>query len=199
MQSIPLFPLNAIVFPRGRLALQIFEARYLDMVRGCMRDDSGFGVVLIERGSEVARPGGALDLNHVGTYCHIVDFCQLSSGLLGITAEGQGTFSIHDSWREQNGLCMAAVEFRPEDSVAAEPLEVGGDFQEYVALLRRLAEHPAVQELDLEIGFDNLREVVWRLSEFLPISNREKQALLEMENPLMRLERIDYHISALNR
>lgn len=199
MQSIPLFPLNTIVFPRGRLPLQIFEARYLDMIRSCMRDGSGFGIVLIRQGSELASAGKMLRFCEVGTYCHIVDFTQLSSGLLGVTAEGLKTFRIRDSWQEPNALCMAAVEFRHQDSVDAAALEVGADFQEYVDLLRRLSEHPAVAELNLNIGFDNLRDVAWRLSEFLPISSGEKQTLLEIESPLQRLEQIDLYISALNR
>ncbi|MEX2364989.1 MAG: LON peptidase substrate-binding domain-containing protein, partial [Pseudohongiellaceae bacterium] len=55
MDTIPLFPLNSILFPRGRISLQIFESRYLDMIRKCMKEQSGFGIVLINSCSEVAR------------------------------------------------------------------------------------------------------------------------------------------------
>lgn len=199
MISIPLFPLNSIVFPKGRISLQIFEARYVDMVRNCMRDQSGFGVVLIERGSEIARPGMKLNIHRVGTYCRVVDWNQLSNGLLGITAEGEKTFNVIESWRQDNDLCMAEVVFRDYDSVGAEPVEVGDDFQDYVELLEGLSRHPAVEELKLDVRFDNLREIAWRLSELLPISNREKQSLLELEDPLVRLEQIELYISALNR
>lgn len=199
MSAIPLFPLNSIVFPKGRVSLQIFEARYVDMIRQCMRDQSGFGVVLIESGSEVAQPGVRLDIHRVGTYCEVVDWNQLENGLLGITAEGRVTFNVVDTWREDNELCRAEVEFREYDGVNSEPMEVGEDFQDYVQLLRSLARHPAVEELKLDVSFDNLREIAWRLSELLPISKREKQGLLELENPLARLEQVDLYISALNK
>src|SRR5690606_16090057 len=120
------------------------------------REESGFGVVLIQRGSEVARPGMRLNVHPVGTYCEIVDWNQLPSGLLGITVEGRHTFRIENSWRQPNELCMADVLFRLHDGVTAEPVEVGEDFQDYVMLLRSLSRHPAVEELKLDMRFDNL-------------------------------------------
>ena len=75
----------------------------------------------------------------------------------------------------------------------------GGQFNEYVDLLHGLAKHPAIEELKLEISFDNLREIAWRLSELLPISNRDKQALLELTDPFDRLEQIEIYINALNQ
>jgi Lon protease-like protein len=199
VDTIPLFPLNSIVFPKGRLALQIFESRYLDMVSHCMREQSGFGVVLIETGSEVARTGQKLNIHQVGTYCEIVDWNQLDNGLLGITAEGRRTFKVVETWREPNNLCKAVVQFRHQDAVEAEALAVEEDFAEYVDLLKGLSRHPAIEELKLNVSFDNLREVAWRLSELLPIGNREKQALLELTDPIARLEQIELYISAMNK
>ena len=199
MNTIPLFPLNSILFPKGRISLQIFESRYLDMIRACMKDQSGFGVVLIEEGSEVARPGMKLDIHRVGTYSEVVDWNQLANGLLGITVEGRKTFRIVESWREENDLCVAEVQFQEHDGVDSEPVEVGEEFQEYVELLQGLARHPAIEELKLDVKFENLREIAWRLSELLPISNRDKQGLLEIADPITRLEQIELFISALNQ
>lgn len=199
MDTIPLFPLNSVLFPKGRISLQIFESRYLDMVRACLREQSGFGIVLIETGSEVARAGQKLDIHRTGTYCNVVDWNQLPNGLLGITAEGRGTFRVVETWREPSKLCRAVVQFRPQDSVDAEPVEVGEEFEEYVDLLRGLARHPAIEELKLDVSFDNLREVAWRLSELLPIGNREKQALLELSDPIVRLQQIELYINAMNQ
>src|SRR5690606_34263485 len=192
MDTLPLFPLNAVLFPKGRIALQIFESRYIDMIRECLRHQSGFGVVLIEHGSEVARPGMKLDLHRVGTVAEVVDWNQLPNGLLGITAQGRETFRIVESWREANDLCMAKVELRAADGVGAEPLPVGDEHRGYVDLLRGLARHPAIEELRLDIACDDLREVAWRLSEFLPVSNRDKQALLELEDIGERLALIEH-------
>jgi uncharacterized protein len=199
MATLSLFPLNSILFPKGRISLQIFESRYVDMVRECMKEQTGFGVVLIDEGSEVATPGQKLNIHRVGTYSDVVDWNELPTGLLGITAEGRKTFKIIESWREANGLCRAEVSYRDYDSVESEPVEVGDEFQEYVELLRGLSSHPMVEELKLEIGFENLREIAWRLGELLPIPNRDKQAVLEMIDPLERLEQIELFINALNQ
>lgn len=199
MNTIPLFPLNSVIFPKGRISLQIFESRYVDLIRQCLREQSGFGIVLIEEGSEVAQAGEKLDIHRVGTYTEVVDWNELPNGLLGITAEGKRTFSINESWREKNNLCRADVTFRPEDSVDAEPIEVGDEFQDYVELLKGLASHPMVDDLNLEISFENLREIAWCLAELLPVSNREKQAILEISDPINRLEQIELYIAAMNQ
>jgi len=199
LEIIPLFPLNSILFPKGRISLQIFESRYVDMIRQCLRDQSVFGVVLIETGSEVANPKQKLDIHRIGTYSSVVDWNQLPNGLLGITVEGQTTFKIVESWREDNDLCKAEVVFRDFDSVNSDPVDVGEQFQEYVDLLQGLSRHPAIEELKLNISFENLREIVWRLSELLPISNRDKQALLELSDPFDRLEQIELYIRAMNQ
>ena len=86
-------------------------------MRQCLRDGSGFGIVLIETGSEVARTGQKLDIHRTGTYCEVVDWNQLPNGLLGITVEGRSTFRVVETWREANNLCKAAVNFRLHDSV----------------------------------------------------------------------------------
>lgn len=199
METIPLFPLNSILFPKGRVSLQIFESRYVDMIRQCLKDQTGFGVVLIESGSEVVHKGQKLDIHRVGTYSNVVDWNQLPNGLLGITVEGHTTFRIIESWREESDLCKAEVVYRENDSVDSGPIDVGEQFQEYVELLQGLSRHPAIEELKLDISFENLREIAWRLSEFLPISNRDKQALLELTDPFDRLEQIELYINSMNQ
>jgi len=199
VESIPLFPLNSVLFPKGRISLQIFESRYVDMVRQCLKDNTGFGIVLIETGSEVAKARQKLDIHRTGTYCHVVDWNQLPNGLLGITAEGRCTFRVVETWREANNLCRAVVTRRYQDSVDVEALEVGEEFLEYVELLRGLARHPAIEELRLDVSFENLREVAWRLSELLPIANREKQTLLELADPFARLQQIELYINSINQ
>jgi Lon protease-like protein len=199
METIPLFPLNSVMFPKGRVSLQVFESRYIDMTRQCLRDGSGFGIVLIATGSEVAKAGQKLDVHRVGTYCEIVDWNQLPNGLLGITAEGRHTFQLVETWRESNQLCRAVVRFREQDAVSAAAVEVAEEFAEYVDLLKGLSRHPAIAGLKLDVSFDNLREVAWRLSDLLPIANKEKQTLLELEDPIARLQQIELYINAMNQ
>ena len=101
MTDIPLFPLGTVLFPSGRLPLQIFERRYVDMISKCMREGTGFGVVWIRRGSEVAEASVTnLDLGDYGTMATIVDWDQLPNGLLGITIEGTQRFHFEEVWRE---------------------------------------------------------------------------------------------------
>lgn len=93
---------------------------------------------------------------------------------------------------------MAEVSFRSDDSTNAEPIEVGDEFQEYVELLKGLAVHPMVEDLNIEISFENLREIAWCLAELLPVSNKEKQSILELRDPISRLEQIELYIAAMN-
>ncbi|MDT8399387.1 MAG: LON peptidase substrate-binding domain-containing protein [Pseudomonadales bacterium] len=198
METIPLFPLDSLLFPKGRISLQIFESRYVDMIRRCLKQESGFGIVLIEQGSEVAQLGQKLAIHRVGTYAEVVDWNPLANGLLGITAEGRMTFQIIESWREADELCMARVSFRQDDAVSTGPIPVTEAYSEYVGLLERLTRHPAIEELKLDICFDDLREIAWRLSELLPLSNQDKQSLLELSDPVQRLEKIELFVNMLN-
>jgi len=112
-RELALFPLNTVLFPGGPLPLRIFETRYLDMVRACMREGRGFGVVLLERGPEA---GGTAQFVEVGTEASIVDFTRLEDGLLGITCIGRGRFRVLEAWRQDDGELYAPVPRRFEDA-----------------------------------------------------------------------------------
>jgi len=116
--SIALFPLNIVLFPGGSLPLRIFETRYLDMVRHCMRETQTFGVVLIREGSEV----GPAETFDIGTLAKIVDFHQLSDGLLGLSCVGQQRFRIQSRSRQADGLNLARVDWLPPEPAVAVPL-----------------------------------------------------------------------------
>src|SRR3954447_1106911 len=119
---IPLFPLNTVLFPDGPLPLRIFEARYVDMVKFCMREQSPFGVVLIRAGSEVGTSSVG-EASAVGTTARIIDFNALPDGLLGITCQGERKFSVSKHWQQEDGLYSADVDLvAPEEAVDL-PLE----------------------------------------------------------------------------
>ena len=184
-QDIPLFPLGPVLFPGGRLPLQIFEPRYLDLVRRCTKADSGFGVVLIRDGRETRQAGdvGPPSLFEVGTYARIVDFNPLPNGRLGITCEGDGKFRVQRVWETRDHLAMAAVRFLPEEPLAAVPDEFDG----LVKTLRMLLKHPLVEQLGIEADLADARAVGWRLAELLPLEAETKQGLLQMQLPRERL------------
>lgn len=180
LREIPLFPLNTVLFPGGPLPLRIFETRYVDMVRSCLREEHGFGVVLIQQGAE---GGGAARFAGVGTEARIVDFNRLEDGLLGLGCIGVGRFRVIESWRAADGLNMARVEdLEPEQ---AQPLPV--EFAALADVLRKVL--PELGEVYAHVtrAFDDAAWVGNRLVELLPLDLPAKQVLLEMNDPLERL------------
>jgi Lon protease-like protein len=181
--AIPLFPLNSVLFPDGPLPLRIFETRYTDMVRRCMREDSGFGVVLIRAGAEV---GDVASTAGVGTLARIVDFYPLPDRLLGITCRGERRFRVLRRWRDAGGLNMAEVTWlEPAPQVA-----VPEEFHHLAELIRRVL--PELGELyqSVQPRLDDADWVGCRLVEILPISLGDKQACLELDDPVARLARL---------
>jgi len=194
--TLPLFPLGSVLFPKGRLPLQIFEQRYLNMVRAAMRTETGFGICLLREGEEVARPGVHQQVHRVGTYVQVVDWDQLPSGLLGLTVEARCKFEVLDCHAEKDQLLVARVSRCTTDYVGETPIPVTSDHQMLVSLLEQLVSHPVISRLGMQINFQDLRELSWRLSELIPLPLEIKQSLLELEDPLVRVREIE---DALNR
>lgn len=179
MTEIPLFPLSTVLVPHGQMGLQIFEQRYLDMVADCMRNGTGFGVIWLRRGSEVARRVlDTPDIGDYGTHARIIDFDQLPNGLLGITIAGNERFDVVDVWRESNGLVKANVEL-------AEPLPQSpmlNSWQSMLAVLKGLEVHPHVQSMGLNIDYNDAWAVAFSLIQLLPLEESVKYELLGMES-----------------
>jgi Lon protease-like protein len=179
-RELPLFPLNTVLFPCGPLPLRIFETRYLDMVRRCLREKTGFGVVLIARGREAE---GSPKFVELGTEAGIVDFNRLEGGLLGITCQGRERFRVIESWRQPDGLNVGRVE-----DVAAEPaVPVPGEFEFLAETLRKILPELGEFYAGVTRNFGDAAWVGHRLAELLPLATPDKQALLEMQDPLQRL------------
>jgi Lon protease-like protein len=178
--EIPLFPLGTVLFPGGPLPLRIFETRYIDLVRRCMRDGTGFGVVLIREGVEA---GGAATTFDVGTYARIVDFSQQPDGLLGIRAQGERRFRIHERRRARDGLNLADVEW-----LAAErPQPLPEDFAELGPAIDAILAQVGEPYASLERHLDDAAWVSARLAEVLPLPAQHKQYCLELNDPVERL------------
>lgn len=189
MAEIPLFPVQMVLFPGGKATLQVFEPRYLGMVRDCLKDNVGFGMVLIREGDQVLYyPDQQLpSVAHCGTYCTIVDFDQHSNGNLEVTVEGQVKFSIRDQYESADRLMLAQVEFLPlEDEVP-----IPKNKQHLVSLLESLTNHDAVKSLGLDVDFEDARDVSARLAELLPCSNDFKQRMLEIRHADVRLTELE--------
>jgi hypothetical protein len=180
--TLPLFPLNTVLFPHGPLPLRIFETRYVDMVKRCMREEICFGVVLVSGASEVGQPAGYAD---VGTTARIVDFNLLPDGLLGITCRGERRFRVIDRWREADGLNMGSIEWL--DATNPEIIRVPADFRHLADLLRRVLPELGDVYSGLEPRYDDAEWVGARLIEILPLALEDKQSCLELTDPLERL------------
>ena len=186
----PLFPLNTLVCPGGKLPLRVFEARYLDMVKRCLKEDTGFVVVMLkedEPGNELDQPDSASSqIYRVGTLAKIIDFDQDENGILCIVAEGQTRVRLEMPERQADGLWVGEVQALAEEAFFTLPEE----FVELKSVLQALVQHPVVKELNMDIDYQDGRQVGWRLTELLPLDNSQKQYLYELEDPLYRLEKI---------
>ncbi|HEY2686570.1 MAG TPA: LON peptidase substrate-binding domain-containing protein [Steroidobacteraceae bacterium] len=178
--AISLFPLNLVLFPGGPLPLRIFETRYLDMVRRCMRESSQFGVALIRSGNEV----GPAETFDVGTMASIVDFHQLADGFLGITCTGQQRFRISGRGLQADGLHLANVDWIGAETTLSIPTRHTRLSELLESVLPQLGEYYAEMPLKL----DDAAWVGYRLAEILPIPSAQKQFCLELEDPIERLD-----------
>ncbi|MGH8261298.1 MAG: LON peptidase substrate-binding domain-containing protein [Steroidobacteraceae bacterium] len=183
--EIPLFPLNAVLYPGGPLPLRIFEPRYVDMVRRCMREESTFGVVLIAAGAEA---GGAVQSTApVGTGARITDFFPLADGLLGIYCLGGRKFRLLERRQQSDGLNLGRVQWLPEEPA----IELPAAYDHLGRLMRKVL--PELGELyeAVEKHLDDAAWVGYRLAEILPVSLSDKQEWLELDDPLERLASIE--------
>lgn len=188
METIALFPLSSVLLPGGRLALQIFEPRYLDLVSRCLKHESGFGVIWLREGEEVYQAESQVDprLAHIGCYAKIVDWDSLPNGLLGITIEGTATFRLISSHQRQDHLHMADVEWLEQDPYIA----LSGQMVEMQGLLQQLLEHPHVARMKLNPEIGDVGALAFLLIQLLPLAEPIKFQLLTITDPLRRLQEL---------
>ncbi len=183
LQTLPLFPLNTVIFPGGALPLRIFEPRYLDMVKECMRNNHGFGIALIKNGNE---SGSVADVYKTGTECRIDDWETLPDGLLGITAYGENRIHIENTHVQTDQLLMGEVACIEEDS----DTELPEEFEEMRILLQNIITQIGKPYINLPAHYDKAGWVSARLTELLPLQSATKQRLLEINDHIVRL----YHL-----
>lgn len=183
MKRCPVFPLNMTLFPGGRLPLQIFETRYIDMVKNCLKDEHGFVVVSIKEGQEV---GQKPETYQIGTYAEIIDWDTLPSGLLGITVEGGQRVNLSELNIANDKLLSSKVDYIDDDP----DITVPESYSHLVDILKSIENNPVIHNLNLNIDYQSASQLSCRLSELLPFDIEDKQALLELHDPLERLARV---------
>jgi Lon protease-like protein len=193
MTSIPLFPLNTVLYPDGHLPLQVFEVRYLDMIKKCIANEEPFGVVSLLQGAEVRLPDGDEVLSDVGTLARIEEWSAPMPGLLQIKCIGTSRFRVFSSERLKNGLWMADVEPVEPDKEVTVPEEQQDVANALGSLIRSLQERQVpIEQMPLIPPF-KLDECGWvanRWCELLSLDIDEKLRLLSQPNPMLRLELI---------
>ncbi|MBT8615597.1 peptidase S16 [Polynucleobacter paneuropaeus] len=190
--KIPLFPLGTVLFPDGVIALKIFEARYLDMIKQCLRENTEFGVVSIIKNTVIGEEDLSLSFSNIGTLAQIEDFDPVQPALYMTKSFGIQRFRLINSKQEANGLWMGEVELLENDPVI--PLSV-----EHEKVAKLLTEIISVIQSENLLGdapfkkpykVDDCGWVSNRLAELLPISLAQKNHLLAQTNPRIRLDLI---------
>jgi len=177
------------------MSLQIFEQRYLDLVRSCMKSDTGFGIVWIRQGSEVVGTSNfSLELGEYGTYAKIVDWDQLPGGLLGITVEGQHVFSLGETRTSGSSQIYGEVSHRP----SLEPSPLLPVWSQLADVLRGLETHPHVQRMNLDIDYENAWQVGYTLIQLLPLEEQVKYDLLGAESLEAMMDALDSTLNEIS-
>ena len=178
--SLPLFPLQTVLFPGGRLPLKIFEQRYLELTKDCLARNTSFGICALRAGQEVGEPATPFE---VGTLARIIHWDMPQPGIFHVLVEG-GERYVARNWRPQhNGLIVADV----DDISPEQPVAITDDLRLAVDLLKQIIEDAGDKHFGPERHFDDAVWVGFRLAEVLPFKLTVKQNLLEMNDGLTRL------------
>ena len=183
--TLPLFPLRTVLFPGGLLPLKVFEARYIEMTKACLKDERPFGVVLLTRGDEVARKDGdPPEFAPIGTLARIASWDMPQLGILHIATEGMSRFRVESHEIDPSGLAIGRVV-----TLAPEPQQPLTETYDALArLLELIATRVGPGNFPAERHYEDASWVGYRLAELLPLPLHIKQSMLEINDALVRLQ-----------
>ena len=189
--ELPLFPLQAVLFPGGLLRLKVFEARYLDLIGRCLRTQEPFGVVCLKQGSEVRGVDSEpVRFESIGVLARLVDVDAHEPGILRVSCTGELRFQLAQSHQRADGLWCAQVRMLAADASLAPPAELA---QTVAALSNAIEALQAQGQLPFAEPhrLDDAGWVANRWCELLPISLQARQRLMELDQPIQRLKLVD--------
>ena len=191
-RKIPLFPLGTVLFPDGVIALKIFEARYLDMIKQCLRDKTEFGVVSIIKNMDSDSEDPPPNLSNIGTLALIEDFDPVQPALYMTKSFGTQRFKLLNSFQETNGLWIGEIELLENDPRMPIPQEHQGVAKLLDEIISVIQSEDLLGEAPFKKPFmtDDCGWVSNRLAELLPIPLAQKNHLLAQTNPRIRLDLI---------
>jgi uncharacterized protein len=179
-EPLPIFPLGTVLFPGAILPLRIFEVRYVDMAKACLKDGTAFGVCLIREGSEVGAPAVP---EPVGCTARIAECDAEELGILKVKAQGLDRFRIVSREVNRQGLILGEVEPLASE---AQVTETDG-LAESAQFLRKVIPAIGAGRFNEPFRFDDATWVSFRLAEILPLRIDVKQKLLELTDATLRL------------
>ena len=192
--NLPIFPLNACLFPDGILSLNIFEIRYLKMIKKVSDERGCFGIILLKRGLETNRPGETEEFYDVGTKARIIRFETLQPTLFSISVKGEGRFKVNSASKGRYSLWSAEVSEVRSDSIVRIPessSRLSSNLKDVFDLYGNKMVPPGWEMSDFDDRCHDAGWVANRWAELLPIGSAQKQSLLEEMDPLARLKKVE--------
>ena len=171
--NLPVFPLGLVALPGTIQNLQIFEPRYINMVKNCMKNSQGFVIVF-------QKPTDSIDdfeISKKGSYVEIIDFNNLPNGLLGISVKSINKVVVNNLIQLKDGLHIAEINPLVDPEVDDQALLA--EFPEITNILNQLVKHPRIVDMPIEVDFNSADSVAYHLAGLIPIPWTSKQNLLE--------------------
>lgn len=196
--TIPLFPLSQGIFPDGMLQLQIFEVRYLDLIKRCHQQQQPFGVAWIQEGSEVQVPGQVPKLHRVGCLAHIREFEAVQPTLFRIVCQGGLRFQLHDVQSGPYGVLQGSITYMAQDPEVEVPPAMQTHADRLGKVIASAQQQGVIHKLPIFAPY-HLDQCGWlanRYTEAMPLTAEVKLQLLSETDPLRRLEAVDRLLQA---
>ena len=190
--NLPVFPLGLVALPGTIQNLQIFEPRYINMVKDCMKNNQGFVIVF-------QKPTDSIDdfeISKKGSYVEIIDFNNLPNGLLGISVKSINKVVVNNLIQLKDGLHIAEINPLVDPEVDDQALLA--EFPEIINILNQLVKHPRIVDMPIEVDFNSADSVAYHLAGLIPISWSSKQNLLEAFDASQRLKILSKYIDEIS-
>ena len=188
--NLPIFPLGLVALPGSIQSLQIFEPRYVNMIKSCMSDNHGFIIVL--QNNEIKD----FEISKKGTYVEIIDFNNLPNGLLGITVKSENKVSLKNIYQLEDGLHIA--EIKPEIDPEVDNQALIAEYPEIINILTQLIKHPKINDLPIKVDFNSADSIAYHLAGLIPLSMSQRQSLLEAFDASQRLSILSKYIEKIS-